>query len=177
MKTSFQKAFTLVELLIVMTIISVLVGLVGSGFRSSQIRGRDAQRKSDLRQIAAALELLYADYTVYPEDDGNGWLKACPYDPQGVTSTICTWGESQLNDGKTSYLRLMPSDPGTGLRYYYRTVASSDNQKFQLFAHLENTKDQDCIEGSCENPPPPNYNCGTKVCNFAITSSNTDYSE
>jgi len=43
--------FTLVELLVVIVIISVLAGLLVSNFIGVRLRGRDAQRKSDLAQI------------------------------------------------------------------------------------------------------------------------------
>src|SRR3972149_126604 len=102
--------FTLIELLIVMAILSSLVGLVAGGFRSSQMRGRDAQRKSDLKQIANALELLSSDHNKYP-DDAAGLLKACPFDAAGITSTNCLWGSGSMSDGKTSYLKEMPEDP------------------------------------------------------------------
>lgn len=174
-----KKGFTLIELLIVMTIISALVGIVGMGFRSSQLRGRDAQKKSDLKQLASALELLFSDYGKYPDDDGAGYIKACPYDVTGGTSGSCEWGLKEMGDGKTTYIKLMPRDPGKDLKYYYRIVPSSNNQKYQLFAYLENTQDQDCLEGTCQNSPV-SYNCGIggqKSCNFAVTSTNTDYSE
>lgn len=176
---SVQRGFTLVELLIVMAILSVLVGLVGMGFRSSQIRGRDAQRKSDLRQVSASLELLFSDYGRYPDDDGAGFIKACPFDPNNINSGVCDWGESELGDGKTTYLRTMPKDPGSALKYFYRVVPASNNQKYQIFAYLENTQDQDCLEETCQSPPV-SFNCGSgsvRTCNFAVTSSNTDYSE
>lgn len=169
-----KKGFTLVELLIVMAILSSLVALVAGGFRSSQIRGRDTQRKSDLKQIANALEFLFSDYGKYP-DEAAGVIKACPFDPSGATSIDCAWGSGSLTDGKTVYLKKMPNDPAPGISYVYRVVPASNNQKYQIFAHLENTEDKDCIGLNCQDPT--SYSCGTKICNFAVTSSNTDYSE
>lgn len=171
-----KKGFTLVELLVVMAILSSLVALVAGGFRSAQIRGRDAQRKSDLKQIANAVELLFSDYNQYPEDS-NGAVSACPFDPSGSTSTVCTWGTGSLTDGKTVYLKTLPKDPSSGLNYYYRTVPGSNNLKFQIFTHLENKKDGSCIGSSCTAPGGISYMCGSGICNFAVTSSNTDYSE
>lgn len=178
-RVGILRGFTLIELLIVMSILSVLVGMVGMGFRSSQIRGKDAQRKSDLKQVASGLELLMSDYGKYPDDDGTGSIKACSYDPTGGSSGICDWGLDEMGDGKTIYIKLMPKDPGNSLKYYYRLVPGSNNQKYQLFSYLENTQDQDCLEGTCQNSPV-SYNCaigGQKLCNFAVTSSNTDYEE
>ena len=133
------SGFTLVELMIVMAILSSLVGLVAGGFRSAQMRGRDAQRKSDLKQIANALELFFSDHRKYPDAD-NGSIKACPFDPDGATSQTCIWGSSDLGDGKTTYFQNLPKDPAKDLSYYYRLPASG-NLKFQLFARLENKED------------------------------------
>lgn len=171
-----KKGFTLVELMIVMAILSSLVGLVAGGFRSAQIRGRDAQRKSDLKQIANALELLFTDYSQYP-DDSSGAVVACPFDATGTTSTVCPWGTGTLTDGKTVYLKNLPKDPSSGLSYFYRVVPGSNNLKFQIFTHLENKEDGACIGDNCTTPPGITYLCGSSICNFAATSSNTDYSE
>ncbi|KKR41619.1 MAG: Type II secretory pathway pseudopilin PulG-like protein, partial [Candidatus Woesebacteria bacterium GW2011_GWB1_40_12] len=59
---NLSLGFTLVELLVVIAILGILatIGLVT--FSSSQMRGRDAQRKSDLKQISSALEIYYNDY-------------------------------------------------------------------------------------------------------------------
>ena len=57
----FQCGFTLVELILVMAIIAVLTTFITGGIGSSQVKGRDAQRKSDLKQISQTLELYYQD--------------------------------------------------------------------------------------------------------------------
>ena len=53
MKT--QKAFTLVELLVVISLIGILATLVLANLNSARERARDAERKSDLRNIQTAL--------------------------------------------------------------------------------------------------------------------------
>ena len=150
-KNKINNGFTLVELLVVISIISVLVTVIAGGFRSSQTRGRDVQRKSDLKQVANALELYYSDYGEYPDS--------------------VTWG-AEFTDGKTVYFKVMPTDPSSKLSYFYRVVPSSNNQKFQLFAHIENTEDPNCIGGDCETYVV-SYSCGIKTCNFGLTSPNT----
>lgn len=162
----FSKGFTLVELLVVISILGILASIALVSFRSSQLRGRDAERKSDLKQISNALELYYSDYGKYPDDSG-GSMMACP------TGTLCVWGSGQFSDGKTIYFKVLPRDPASDQNYYYRIVDPPTNQKFQLFAYLENTQDPNLIS------PPTSYLCGgtTKYCNFALTSSNTKPSE
>ena len=60
------KGFTLVELLIVIAIIGVLSALLMANFIGVRQRARDAQRKSDLRQMQSALELYRSDLGLYP---------------------------------------------------------------------------------------------------------------
>lgn len=133
------------ELLVVIAILGILATIGLSSFRNSQMRGRDVQRKSDLKQVAGALELYYSDYNQYP------------------AAGSITWG-GEFTDGKTVYFRVLPTDP-TSYNYLYRVDPT--NQKFRLYAYLENVQDKDIVSGLTQI-------CGSnKNCNFAITSPNT----
>lgn len=142
-----NKGFTLIELLIAMAILGILATVGLASFRTAQMRGRDTERKSDLKQISNALELYFSDYGMYPP-----------------TSSIV--GGSEFTDGKTSYIKKIPQDPGGGT-YVYNV--SSSNNKYRLFAHLENTEDKNIITLT--------DHCGTPTCNFSITSANTTPTE
>lgn len=155
-----------------MSILGVLVTVAVVSFRSSQVRGRDAQRKSDIKQMSNALELFYSDYSKYPSEVG-GIMQGCPYNPSNGTGASCSWGDDEFTDSKTTYFKEVPKDPSEGHIYYYKVVDPPQNQKYQLFAFLENTEDPACIEGNCTTPPV-SVLCGSgDVCNFAITSPNT----
>jgi len=166
-----SNGFTLVELLVVMSILGVLATLMTGGFSTAQMRGRDAQRKVDLKEIANSLELYYADYGKYPTE-GSTLIVGCPYNPITSTGTVCVWGAGEFTDGKTIYFKTLPKDPAKTQNYIYR-VPDAGNQKFQLFARFENTKDQNCLGGDCL-ASPVSYSCGSGTCNFAVTSANTD---
>lgn len=166
-----NKGFTLVELLIVMAILGILVTLVAGGFRNAQMRGRDAKRKSDLRELANSLELFFSDHNRYPPSSAGGQVLGCP-----ATTGSCLWGSGEFTDGETIYFKEMPEDPSLGLNYYYR--AFSGNQKFQVYTHLENPKDKNCLGGDCEVSLtlPGGVSCGG-ICNFSVTSANTEPTE
>jgi len=173
--SSESKGFTLIELLVVISIISVLVTVGLVSFRNSQLRGRDVQRKSDIKQIANSLEIFYTDYRKYPDSIG-GQLSACPFNSVNGSGVACSWGSGEFTDSKNIYFKVMPEDPSNGYTYYYRIVDSPSNQKYQLFGRLENTEDKNCLGGNCA-ASPVTYSCGIKTCNFAITSTNTKATE
>jgi len=52
-----KRAFTLVEILIVVSILGVLMGLGSLNYANSLERGRDQRRRADLQNIRANLEL------------------------------------------------------------------------------------------------------------------------
>lgn len=127
-----NRGFTLVELLVVIAIIGILSTLLTANFIGVRQRGRDAQRKSNLRQIQSALELYRADQAGYP-------------------TSLPTCGSSfTSSDGKSIYMQKVPCDPGGGSYTY----TSSDPTKYTLVGCLENTNDQD-PQTKTTNPDPP----------------------
>lgn len=107
-----KKGFTLVELLIVISIIAVLsvVGLVS--YTNFLKNSRDAKRQSDIKFIQSALEQYFADQKYYPLSNTtatcvNGTFKiSCPLKSPGGTRV---------------YLNNIPGDPinGTITQYVY----------------------------------------------------------
>ncbi len=138
------KGFTLVELLIVMTLISSLAALVLVNFRSAQMRGRDAVRKSDLRNIQTALRLYYNDIGGYPL--GSGTITGCG----GATPGACTWGTAWIRNN-TTYMNILPADPLSTQTYIYTGVAG--NEDYTLRACLESKSDSKGVQDltACPN--------------------------
>ena len=60
------KAFTLIEMLIVIVIIGILAAALIPRLREVQGRARDTKRKVDLRTIANTLEIYMLDNASYP---------------------------------------------------------------------------------------------------------------
>lgn len=132
MKNKFTKisGFTLIELLVVVSLIGVLATLVLANLNAARKRGRDAQRKSDLRNIQTALRLYYNDYGSYPAGTGN--INGC--DGFG----ICFWGGTFEKDTHT-YMSVLPTDPLPYIDYNYQQIDADD---YTLTACLENASDE-----------------------------------
>lgn len=142
-----QTGFTLVELLVVIAILGLLstIGLVS--FRSTQIKGRDSQRKSDLGQIQKALEMYYNDYGSY-------------------SATLPAGGGAWQDTKGTLYMKEVPKDP-KGSSYCYET----DTNKiwYQIYAKLENSQDSGIAKTGCV----AGCTCkGDNTYNYKVTSSN-----
>jgi prepilin-type N-terminal cleavage/methylation domain-containing protein len=67
MRTKFQKAFTLIELLIVVAIIAILAAIAVPNFLEAQVRSKVSRAKADMRSTATALEAYAVDNNRYPD--------------------------------------------------------------------------------------------------------------
>ena len=165
---SSLKAFTLIELLIVIVIVGVLATIFVSNYLGVRQRANDSQRKSNLRQIQAALELYRYDLGSYPTS-----LKNCP-----TAGTHTYFGDPTCT---VTYMQKIPVDPqGTSYynsgNYYYTAPGGTG---YTLCSCLENANDsQGADNGTCSNPiaasfspvvsapPPPPAGFFSKLANL-----------
>lgn len=174
-----NKGFTLIELVVAMTIIAVLSTAGISNYISSLKKGRDAQRKSDLAQLQRSLEAFANDHKgIYPQSD-QGKLLSCPYvTANPASSGACDWGVTDFRDTAdvaTTYMKKLIKDPSPGVEYYY---VSDGGTSYQIYARLENTNDlcftnnrETCILAGFSAP----ISCGVnKPCNYGVASTNTN---
>lgn len=72
--SSFPKAFTLVELLVVVAIIAVLVGILIPVVGKIRISAQETSTRSLITQIESACQAYYGDYTAYPGPFSPGFM-------------------------------------------------------------------------------------------------------
>lgn len=92
-----EEGFTLIELIIVMTIIGLLASIAIPSFVNSIRKAREAVLKEDLHTMRAAIDSYTVDREQAPQtlDDlvQAGYLKSIPIDP--MTTRADTWITSQ----------------------------------------------------------------------------------
>src|SRR3954453_23526584 len=71
-----STAFTILELLVVITIIIILAGLTIATMNYVQTKARRSRAEAEIAAISAALENYKADNGVYPRDDDTDTLDA-----------------------------------------------------------------------------------------------------
>jgi general secretion pathway protein G len=87
------SGFTLVELLIVISLISILAGVGLVQYKNSLVHAQEATLKEDLFRMNDAIDQYYADKGKYPASldalVSEGYLRKVPEDP--VTKSADTW--------------------------------------------------------------------------------------
>jgi general secretion pathway protein G len=96
-KTNKEKGFTLIELIIVISIIGILVGLGIPNFKNSVKRARETILKENLFTLRKLINQYYVDKQHYPQSlqtlVDEEYLLKIPEDP--VTGSADTWVEIQ----------------------------------------------------------------------------------
>jgi len=99
-----QKGFTLIELIVVVTIIGILAGVAISNVKWAQQKAREAALRHDLFEMRKAIDDYYADKQKYPQNleelKTAHYLRNIPKDPitmqadwEEVAATIDPTGE------------------------------------------------------------------------------------
>jgi general secretion pathway protein G len=92
-KRGGARGFTLIELMVVMTIIVTLATIAMVQYRQSVQVTRESVLKDDLFKLRDAIDQYYADKNQYPPtlDDlvTAGYIRAIPKDP--ITNSTSTW--------------------------------------------------------------------------------------
>ncbi len=88
-----ERGFTLLELLVVMTIIGILAAIAVPALKDSPQRAREAALREDLFALRSVIDQYHGDKGNYPADlqtlVTEGYLRKIPFDP--MTKSAETW--------------------------------------------------------------------------------------
>ena len=135
------RGFTLVELLVVITILAILSVIGIAAYSGVQKNARDTKRKTDFRSIKLALELYKQNNGKYPATDwvrstnNQPWIPGLDFNymPNKVPQDPINTGGDPWNDTN-------------GYRYSYWSLSCAsfpEGQFFVLIVQLENKNDSD----------------------------------
>jgi len=143
MKQEYSRGFTLVEMLIVITIIGILSGIGLVHYQNVRAAARDARRKSDLAYIRLALALYEEDNGSYPipvagTTPGDGPDKST----DASDGTIFSKNNNPLYP---SYLSTFFIDPANDEKNYYQydTNQNNEHKDYVLCIHKESATSED----------------------------------
>lgn len=92
-----SRGFTIIELLVVMTILVILASVGMTQYRNSVRRAEEATLKENLFRMRDAIDQYYADKNKYPADLADlvseGYIREVPTDP--LTKSKDTWTTTQ----------------------------------------------------------------------------------
>lgn len=98
MRRHEREGFTLIEMMIVITVIAILVGVLLPSFRGPQDEANTQRARSELRTLATALESYYIHYS-------------------NVFPPVATW-TTNLTQATPRIIPRMPTDPFNGSTNY-----------------------------------------------------------
>jgi general secretion pathway protein G len=123
-----QSGFTLIELIIVMTIIAILATLAIPYFAAAVKHAREAVLREDLQTMRMAIDSYTMDKQKAPQslDDlvQEGYLKAVPEDP--MTHSKDTW----VTDTSDAMSNVDETEPGISDIHSGSDESGSDGQPY-----------------------------------------------
>ena len=136
MKKRTIKAFTLVEMLIVIVIIGILIASLMPRMQSAQWRARDVARKNDLAQIQTAIITSQQDRGAFPgmaNNEAKTWN----------SSTGKTWANNGMvvdvmaYNLQTAGMSSVPADPnGSNVNYWLWNFTASSGTSNWRYIYL-----------------------------------------
>jgi len=76
-----KRAFTLIELIVVIAIIAILAGMVVSGAQQARKRGAITKAKAQIASIETAISMYETDMGAYPGTDNKTLVEALTTEP------------------------------------------------------------------------------------------------
>jgi prepilin-type N-terminal cleavage/methylation domain-containing protein len=148
------KAFTLIELLTVVTIVGILSGFVFVQTNNALNSGKDTKRKSDVALLASGVASYLSESVSLPVSTNCSINNGC---------------SSDINQIFEVQLGTLPTDPDTGSSYKYQ----SDGTNCTISAILStgDTYQYSCSTDEVSSGAPTPGECGTAATTYAPDAS------
>jgi prepilin-type N-terminal cleavage/methylation domain-containing protein len=141
-----NQGFTLIEIMVVVSIVAILAAVIGVNALQSGQQSRDAKRQADIRTLQSAVELYKNKYGRYPEQ--------CPQLNPGIsegwsgqigTNFACADSTNRYVFGASGrefseFMATLPVDKklnGTNSGYVYRTNSNGTVYKIKALRTVE----------------------------------------
>lgn len=127
-----KTGFSLIELLVVISIMAILAGIGYISFRSARGTARDGRRQADLKNIQTAVETYVAD--------SNGLIPCDQSQNSRIYKSYVAGDWQDLSDLLGDYYsaKFLPEDPMKGSTiYYYQYACNKSEQVYALRAKME----------------------------------------
>ena len=160
-----KKGFTLVELLVVISIIGLLAGMIIVNITVVRQKSRDSKRKADLASIQAALEMYNDQNSSYP-----------------MVAASCANVSSYLQSKNTAdwvaspvitpeYISILPKDPINRDESFYGYCSNGTDYKL-IASNMESKEGETWAreDGGPLTKSTCPYNAGTNWCAFELYS-------
>lgn len=131
-----NRGFSLIELLVVITIIGILAGALTISFNKAREMARDSKRQADLKELQLALELYKSQHRVYPDPGcgSSGWNGPGP----GDNYAAC---DEYIADLAPEFIEKLPIDPNqddsNDHGYLYYVSPTRDSYKVLIWRTVE----------------------------------------
>lgn len=128
------NGFSLIEVLVAVSIVAVLFGLAITNYSAAQKSGRDTTRQTDLSNLQGVLERYKADKNYYP-------------------TALPSPGTALTDGGSRTYLTVTPADPLSDAAYDYQKYPADCDNSTTICTNY-------CLSTTFENKvvsPQPDY--------------------